>query len=284
MAPERVGGASVDDRGSERELPSTQRELSGELMLSSLRLQEEADAAALREAELRAMGELRERLVGILGHDLRTPLSAMMMGAGALVAHGLLTGVDARAVALIVRSGHRMERMISQLLDFTRVRMGGAMCLERRMGDLGELCLGVAQELELAASCSVRCIAEGDTTGSFDLDRIAETVSNIAGNAVEHAEAGTSVALHVDGTGADLVLDITNEGAPIPADVLPFIFEPFRRAQQRDYSKAGNLGLGLYIAHEVVRAHGGSIEARCADGTTTFTVRLPRSARPEGGP
>jgi signal transduction histidine kinase len=276
MAPEKASDVSRDGDASERDLSLARRDVSGELVLSSLRLHEEADAAGAREEELRAMGELRERLVGILGHDLRTPLTAMLMGAGALVRHGNLAEQDARAVALIVKCGHRMDRMISQLLDFTRVRMGGGVRLEPRPSDLGEMCRGVAQELELAESVPVRCVTDGDTTASFDLDRMSEAVSNIAGNAVQHAGAGTSVALHVYGAGADVVVEIANEGAPIPADVLPFIFEPFRRARQREHAKTNNLGLGLYIAREVIGAHGGTVDARCADGTTTFTVRLPR--------
>ena len=170
-----------------------------------------------------------------------------------------------------------MDRMISQLLDFTRVRLGGGLRLDYRTGDLGEVCHAVAQELELAGAVPVRLVADGDTTGSFDLDRISEAMSNLAGNAVQHAKAGTAVALRTYGAGADVVVEVSNEGAPIPAEVLPFIFEPFRRARQTEHKKTGNLGLGLYIVHEVVRAHGGTIVARCADGTTTFTLRLPRT-------
>jgi signal transduction histidine kinase len=276
MAPKEASDVSGDGDASERDLALSQREVSGELVLSSLRLHEEADAAEAREEALRALGELRERLVGILSHDLRTPLTAMMMAAGTLVGRENLTERDALAVALIVRCGHRMDRMISQLLDFTRVRMGGGVRLEPRPCDLGELCRGVAQELELAASVPVRCVTDGDTTAAFDVDRMTAAISNIVGNAIQHAKLGTSVELHLYGAGADVVIEIANEGAPIPPDVLPFIFEPFRRARQQEHSKSNNLGLGLYIAREVVGAHGGTIEACCADGTTTFTLRLPR--------
>ncbi len=276
MAPEGREDASGADDASERDLFRRQREVSGELVLSSLRAQEEADAAVAREEELRAMGELRERLVGILGHDLRTPLNAMVMGAGVLIARGNLTEPDARVAALLLQSGRRMDRMISQLLDFTRVRMGGGLHLERRPNDLGEVCRGIAQEFELAAAVAVRCLTEGDLTGSFDADRISEAVSNIVGNAIEHARAGTQVALQASGVGDAVVIEVTNEGAPISDEVIPHIFEPFRRARQRKHSKTGNLGLGLYVANEVVRAHGGTIDARCANGSTTFTVRVPR--------
>ena len=280
MAPEGREDASVADDASERDLARRQREVSGELVLSSLRAQEEADAAAAREEELRAMGELRERLVGILGHDLRTPLNAIVIAAGVLVARGNLTESDARVAALVLRCGQRMDRMISQLLDFTRVRMGGGLHLEWRPSDLGEMCREIAQEFDLPAAARVRYDAEGDVSGSFDVDRLSEALANIVGNAVEHATAGTQVVLHTCGRGDTAVVEVTNEGAPIPADVLPHIFEPFRRALQQEHSKTGNLGLGLHIAYEVVRAHGGAIEARCANGKTTFTLRVPRWPAP----
>ena len=112
---------------------------------------------------------------------------------------------------------------------------------------------------------------------NLDPDRLADVISNIAGNAIEHAREGTSVSLHAYGDGPHVVVVICNEGKPIPPDVLPFIFEPFRRAKQREVSKAGNLGLGLYIACEITRAHRGTLDAQSAEGKTIFTVRLPRS-------
>ncbi len=174
-----------------------------------------------------------------------------------------------------------MDRMITQILDFTRARLGGGMPIEVRPGsDLGQLCRTVAEELALGSSVSVQCSVEGDVTGSWDVDRMAEVISNIVGNAIEHARPGTSIAVHVHGEASDVVVVITNEGDPIPPDVLPFIFEPFRRAKQRGYSKAGNLGLGLYIASEITRAHGGTLEARSSDGRTDLTLRLPRCPPP----
>ena len=261
---------------SDPELVQSQREVNEQLLLSALRAQEAAEAAAEREASLRAAAELRELLIGILGHDLRTPLGAMMMGAGRLVANGSLNEVDARIAVRILSSGNRMKRMISQILEFTRLRMGSGLEIDREPSDLGALCGNVAEELELAASVRVRCVVNGDTRASVDVDRITEAVANIAGNAVEHAAIGSAVEIVASGDGEGVVVEIQNLGAPIAPDVLPILFEPFRRAKVRVPSQAGNLGLGLYIAHEVVRGHGGTIEARSAGGKTTFTLRLPR--------
>jgi signal transduction histidine kinase len=274
MPPEKDGRVSRSDESS-LELARSQREANEELVLSSLRAHEATEAAEAREEELLAMAELRERLLGMLGHDLRNPLNAMLTGAAFMVRRGKLCEGDVQAAERILRSGHRMERMISQLLDFTRVRLGGGLLLDLRPSNLGDVCRSVSEELELGTSVRVDCVVEGDMTGSWDVDRVSEVISNVAGNAIDHAKAGTCVALHAYDEGADVVVEIANEGPPIPPAMLPFIFEPFRRARQRKTSTGGNLGLGLYIAKEVVHAHGGTIDARCAEGKTTFTVHLP---------
>jgi len=116
---------------------------------------------------------------------------------------------------------------------------------------------------------------EGDLTGTWDEDRLAEVLSNLVGNAVEYAQRGTAVLVKAYAEGAGVVAEIINEGDPIPADALPFIFQPFRRAR-REPSATGNLGLGLYIAHQIALSHGGTLDAHSADGRTTFVMRLPR--------
>jgi signal transduction histidine kinase len=201
----------------------------------------------------------------------------MMMGAGHLIARGRLDDDDAEVVVRLLRSARRMSRMIDQILDFTRARMGGGLTLDVRPGiDLGEVCRTVADELALGTSVSVKCTVDGDVTGSWDPDRLGAVIANLAGNATEHASQGTCVAIHAHGDGSDVVVVVSNEGKPIPLDVLPFIFEPFRRANPGEVSKRGNLGLGLYIAREIARAHHGSLSARSSEGKTTFTMRLPR--------
>jgi len=116
---------------------------------------------------------------------------------------------------------------------------------------------------------------EGDLTGTWDEDRLAEVLSNLVGNAIEYARPETAVLVKAYAEGAAVVAEIVNQGDPIPADVLPFIFQPFRRAR-REPSRTGNLGLGLYIAHEIALAHGGTLNADSTDGRTTFVIRLPR--------
>lgn len=273
---DRADKGDLDD--SSPELPRIRREVNEELVLASLRAHDAADAAEGRARDLVAMAELRETLLGVLGHDLRSPLSAMMVGVGVLIARGHLTEEDAIVATRILISGNRMTRMISQILDFTRSRMGGGLQLERRPTHLGALCRGVAEELELATSVPVRCTEAGDLAGSWDPDRLTQVLSNIVGNGTEHAASDTSVVMHAYAAGPEVVVEISNQGRPIPPDLLPLIFEPFRRAEKSGYSKATNLGLGLYIAREVVLAHGGTLAAHSADGATTFTMRLPRAS------
>jgi PAS domain S-box-containing protein len=227
-----------------------------------------------RESDLREVAEFREMFIGILGHDLRNPLGSIVMSAGLLLQRGHLDEQDARIVARIVNGSQRMTRMIAQLLDLTRARLGGGLPIQPEPTDLRDVCRNVVDEFEATIDLEVL----GDVTGTWDPDRLAEALSNLAGNAIEYAIPGTAMVVKAQADGADVVVEIRNQGRPIPAEVLPFIFEPFRRAQQGEKSKAGNLGLGLYIARQIVLSHGGTLDAHSVDGTTTFVMRLPRGA------
>lgn len=263
-----------------RQLAKDQRDANEQLVLEALRAHEEVDASRVTEADLRAVAEFRERLIGIVGHDLRSPLSAILMGAGLLLQRGDLRAEDARVVERIVSSGHRMMRLIRDVLDFTRARLGNGLSIEPKPADMRIICRFVAEEQSLASSTPVLWNAEGDVAGTWDSDRIVEALSNIVGNAIQHANAGTAVKLEARDEDEGIVVAITNEGPPIPPSILPYIFEPFRRAEASDQmppaTQSGHLGLGLYIASQIVRSHGGWIDAESSHGRTTFSIRLPR--------
>lgn len=255
------------------------REANEQMVSATIRAQEltdEADAARSRieesERELREVGEFRELFIGIVSHDLRNPLASIRMATNLLLQRGELDPHTEKQVGLIVRSSQRMTRMISQLLDLTRARLGGGFPLQPKPTDLGEVCRTVVEELAAAIHLEV----EGDLTGVWDPDRLSEALSNIAGNAVEHATPGTVVVVKARAEAADVVVEISNQGEPIPGNLLPFIFEPFRRAKQHTVSATGNLGLGLYIAKQIVSSGCGTLVAHSGDGTTTFSMRLPR--------
>lgn len=252
---------------------------------------------AEREARLEAQGameaarravEMEEKLLGIVGHDLRTPLSAIRMSAALLFRSGGLSPDQTRALARVGASAARMGRIIRDLLDYTRVRREGPLSMSFRPGDLAQLAQRAVAELSAVhPDREIRLDAPAAAPIQADPDRLLQAVTNLVGNALQYgpADAPVSVAVAVDETGVSLL--VHNEGQPIPADLQPEIFEPFRRG--RTGGEGGSLGLGLFIVREVVRGHGGAVEVRSSDGEgTTFTVRLPRARPAEsastGGP
>ena len=273
-----------DDPAAKQKLIDDQREANAQMVSATMRAQDLTDEAVAgreraEESEhgLRAVAEFREMFIGVVGHDLRNPLGSIVMSAGVLLERGRLDERDAEAVARIIRSSQRMTRMISQLLDLTQARLGGGLLIERKPTDLREVFRNVVEQFEAAILPEV----EGDVTGNWDQDRLGQVLSNLVRNAIEYATPGTAVIVKASADGADIVVEVINQGDAIPADVLPVIFEPFRRERQHEKSATGNLGLGLYIARQIVLSHGGTLDAHSADGTTTFVMRLPRGD--EGG-
>src|SRR4051812_9728890 len=250
------------------------REVNARMVAATLDAQEAAERADDSASELRAVAELRELFIGILGHDLRGPLAAIGMSAGRLLRRGRLDEEDAKTTARIVRAQLRMSRMITQLLELTHARLGGGFIIQPQPADLRDLCGNACAELERAVELEM----EGDLAGTWDPDRLAEVLSNLLGNAAEHSAPTAAVKLRARAQGAEGLIEGINEGPPIPAELLPHIFEPFRRGQHYKPSPAGNLGLGLYISRQIVLAHGGALTAHSAGGMTTFTVRLPRAS------
>jgi phosphoserine phosphatase RsbU/P len=254
-----------------RDAPAADDE--SEWLLSAL-----ADQAAvgLEKTRLDEAAAFRERFIGIVGHDLRNPLSAIRAAAEMLLLSNDISKKDIRLVRRIASSVSRMAHIIDQLLDLTRARLGGGITLEREPTDIHEVCRGVIEELSLAyPDATVRLEAHADGAGKWDSQRLAQVVSNLLANAVQHG-AATPIALRSRNEGDEVVLEVHNQGSPIPPELLPHVFDPFRGAQRQPRSSNG-VGLGLYITQEIVRAHGGVITARSSEEEgTTFTVRLPR--------
>jgi signal transduction histidine kinase len=234
------------------------------------------------EGEAAEAGRFREQFVGIVGHDLRNPVSAIVAAAQLLLRHGGLSERQARTVLRILSSAERMTRMIADLLDFTRSRLGGGFPIHTRRMNLRELCEAVIEELELAyPERSIEFEARGDAWGNWDADRMAQVLSNIIGNALQHSPENSTVRVDLRDDGERIVLEASNAGPPIPPDVLPHLFEPGRRGPPgRGRNESSGLGLGLYIVRQIVLAHGGDITVRssAAEGTT-LTVALPRRSR-----
>ena len=226
--------------------------------------------------ELSATLRLNETFVAAVGHDLRTPLNNVMLSAELLVS---LDSPDPRVLTRLKSSAERMAKMIDELFDLARARLSGGIPIQRQAAvDL----LPVAEKIvaELLASASSRTlelVAKGDTLGPWDPDRLGQVLSNLLGNALRHGQPEGSIRVELDGSAADrLIVSVTNCGQ-IPPDVLPCLFEPFRRGTSRA-SRSEGLGLGLFIVHQIVQAHAGTIRAESTAGLTTFTVVLPRDA------
>ena len=219
---------------------------------------------------------MNEMFTAVLGHDLRTPLSVITTSAWVVNARSDDPAVRA-ATHRMVQSSRAMGRMIGDLLDLTRARLGGGIPVSRQACDLATIARHALDEcVSTNPAQPVRFEAEGDTTGHWDPDRLAQVASNLIGNAFRHGEAGGAVEVEVDGRDArEVVLVVRNVGT-IPPELLPHIFDPFRRRTESPRSPDG-LGLGLYIVREILVAHGGRVVVRSGEGgSTTFRVCMPR--------
>lgn len=227
-------------------------------------------------AELEETVRFNEMFTGILGHDLRNPLAAIITSARLAMTRDA-TDKLRKPLARILSSGDRMTRMIDQLLDFTRVRLGGGIPVAPVQIDLAALIRQVMDELDQAnPDWALRFSSAGDTFGRWDPDRLSQVFSNLVANAGRHGLPEHGVDVMVDGRAADVVrVEVHNMGA-IPVRRIAKLFEPLAGASRRPDNSQG-LGLGLFITRELVRVHGGSIQVRSeeADGTT-FAVTLPR--------
>ena len=231
-----------------------------------------------RESEQRHALELQQRLMGIVGHDLRTPLNAIAGSAALLARAADLPTARLRAAQRIVSSAARMSGLVRDLLDYTRLRVSGGFSIEPEPAHLGEIGRAVAQEVRSAWQGSVIELSEaGDLQGRWDPVRIEQVLSNLIGNACHHGTPGAPVLVQLSGTKAAVRAEVHNEGPPIPPEVLPLIFEPFRRGASARRDASGGVGLGLFIVRSLVEAHGGTIEVATGQAGTTFMLELPRA-------
>ncbi|SEK93719.1 PAS domain S-box-containing protein [Stigmatella aurantiaca] len=251
----------------------------GERIVSAVVVATDLTEHQQRESELRRAAEFRERFLGIVSHDLRNPLNAISLSAGALVREEGLSARAQKTAGRIVHSTERMGRMIGELLDFTRGRLGGGIPITRRPGDLRPLCRHVLDELRVARpDREVRLKGDGQFQGEWDGDRLAQLVGNLAKNALDYSPEDTPVTVSLHDEGHRVRLEVHNHGEPIPAEILPVLFEPFRRGVKAEDSKPSGLGLGLFIARQIALAHGGTLEVRSTrEEGTRFIVSLPRA-------
>jgi two-component system sensor histidine kinase/response regulator len=221
---------------------------------------------------------LNEMFTAVLGHDLRNPLSAILMAAHMLQHQSDNETVRGTAKRILM-SGRRMTRMIDDMFDLARARLAGGIPLKLTHADLAEPVHRVVREYAIAFPARrIDLQQDGDLTGEWDADRLAQVASNLIGNALQHGEADRPVQVQLDGTGAEsVVLSVINVGR-IPADVLPHLFEPFQGGKRQPGQNQG-LGLGLYIVQQIVQGHQGNVDVQSGNGEhTRFKVSVPRKA------
>jgi len=240
-----------------------------------------------QEEEREQEGRFRERFIGVLGHDLGNPLAAIRLSSATLLARSTLTPEVRRVVQRIDSSADRMARLVRQLLDFTRARMAGGIPLRPRDVALDDVCRRIISELELAhPDRDVHLEVRGDCRGFWDEERLAQVLSNLVANALQHSPLGTPVNVRLEGLESLQRVEVHNTGAPIPESLRARLFEPFHRAENvaGRSPRGGGLGLGLYIVAQIIQAHGGSVEVSSTfEEGTSFVVLLPRSVPAPGG-
>ncbi len=233
---------------------------------------------AAEEAATRAE-YLREQLLGVVGHDLRTPLNTLQLGITALQLDTKMEERQARQLTVMARAARRMERMIHDLLDFTRARLAGGIPVTPAPMSLDLLLKKVLEEYRLAyPEHPILLTTEGDLAGHWDEARLAQLLDNLLQNALRHSLQDSSIGLSVKAGPSQLTLTVINKGPLLPPEEREAIFEPFRRGKR---AAGEGLGLGLYIAKQIAVAHGGhiSVESSVEHGTS-FKVCLPRRSLP----
>jgi len=277
-APDRRQAASVADsrpparEGEWREVVRDRAEPWGEPELyeaEELRLAL-ADISATR---LQEAARAREVLLAMLGHDLRTPVQALaMVGETLWFDDARIAGVQKQ----IARISGRMGRLITHVLDLSRLQAGFTLIGARERRDFGELLSDVINEARLARPKSPLLASFSDLgVVSVDADRITQVLANLISNARHHGLPGHPVRVEAERTVSQVLVRVINHGRPVSEAALERLFEPFKRGSLDNTGNPRGLGMGLYIASTIVREHGGSLSLSCGEGLVTFTVALP---------
>jgi signal transduction histidine kinase len=241
---------------------------------------EEHDQNQSRELErAHEATRVRDQFVGILGHDLRNPLNAIAVASGVLQSDRSLSEENLMLAQVIQKSGRRMSRLVEATLDLTRSQVGGGISITPSCNDMATVCLQVVNELRVVHPQREILFEDlGDGHGYFDENRAAQAISNLLSNALQHGAKNQPVCLTLRSDAGNIIVEVHNYGEPIPADKRNSLFDPFQRGAlpREEAMSSGGLGLGLYIAREIMRAHGGEIALTSDENGTTFSTCWPR--------
>lgn len=231
--------------------------------------------ADMREA--RATTERCERFLAIVAHDLRNPLSAILTSAKMAGRNRESPHRVAKYVHQISTSGERVKRLVSELLDLARTRLGAGLSITRAPTDLGVLCVNIVSEFIAANPAhDITLNISDNVAGFWDGDRLMQAISNIVGNAIIHGASNGPVRIGVTDLGDVVEVEVVNTGKAIAPEILGKIFDPYRRGALASERQPSGLGLGLYIVQQIAVAHNGAAYIRSDETETVVTLRLPR--------
>ena len=222
----------------------------------------------------------RHLFLGMIGHDLRSPLQAIELTAR-LMQRQATSPTSEKQADRLIRSGHRIQSLLDDLLDYSRSSLELGIPIRRAQVDMGVVC---SEEIDLLRAAHPRRTIDfayhGVAEGLYDASRVRQVLTNLVSNAVVYGDPHAPIAVTLDGDSDGIRLEVTNKGEATSPGVLTSLFDPLRRAavHEGDESvRSTHIGLGLFIVREIAKGHGGGVEADSADGTTTFVVRLSSS-------
>ncbi|MDR7054197.1 signal transduction histidine kinase [Pseudomonas koreensis] len=262
--------ANLDEPAIEKTLT-----LFAQLIAMSLDTQSHLHATKTALADAHELGRLREQFIAVLGHDLRTPLSAIRMSADLL--ESKVEDKRSRTLLSAIRtSSVRMGVLIENILDFARGRLGSGIPVQRKLvDDLQQTLRQTLEEIQVAYP-QAKFIDSLEVPAGVYCDplRISQLLSNLLGNAVTHGSIAEPIVLKAFAEGDEIVISLTNQGTPIPPALMPLLFEPFSRSEAGQRHEG--LGLGLYIAGQIANAHNGTLSVTSDRETgTCFVARFP---------
>lgn len=227
--------------------------------------------------------EAQNLFLAILGHDVRTPLGAISMGAQVLMQDQTLPSKVLKVALRIFNSSKRMDAIVRDLLDFSTTHLGDGIPVDPHTVDLAEIGHGVVEEARtFHPDRRIDLVVEGDLKGAWDGARMSQAFSNLITNAVQHGKPESPVKVAMRGLPDAVVYEVSNDADVIPTSKLRTLFDPVKRfairpASERAAARTQNLGLGLYVVKQIVAAHEGEMSVRSSehDGVI-FSARLPR--------
>ena len=238
----------------------------------SLETEERLEAQEQLVAQQQEMARIQDEFVAVLGHDLRNPVAALHSGLRLMSKQSLPEGAQ-RLVPPMLASLHRMGDLIDNIMMHAKARLGGGIRIEAVPdAPLARSLSQVVEEVRAASAAEILLDLSFNQPVHCDAPRVSQAVANLLSNAVRHSTPGVPVRLNGKVTAEEIEISVANQGEEVPEDMLQDLFHPFRRGT---HARGEGLGLGLYIADSIAKAHGGQIDVACANGTTTFTFRMP---------